>query len=1729
MHLTLNASVSYNVRPVRTKKPTSNATEQQTTDKSKWMDVTNIPDDVQEELEACKAIYGEDYSDVSVDTVKLEIVLRACVILAIDIPANYPLSIPELDISWLSEKAVPFDVMLEMLDAAKDEAKNNIGSPMIFSIVSAASTGLDKFLEQKKKEEDKASAAAGGDTSYDDVCIFFRKGKCSRGDKCKFKHALPNAPKAPKAAAPPTTAAPPSSSSTAVAPPAVKAAPKSAAPGVKSTGAGSSSNDKLASMRPSWDVIARLKYDQDLPQSLFTVGYLDRFSGIQEKMFTDFDWENAIDTVDNNTLAIPQHRIEYFKYRDAFVWHKADRIDDFFGSLGGKKIAQAIYDYDLAHPFPSDDEGTDGDGSDNESETNASEATTEGDTGAQRDPTAALEIKKLAISSDSSRPNHYLCFRVTDPEILEGVKAVQSGMLQFNPEYERGMSDLKTLHVTLAMLRLSSEADIKRAQAALDVLQWHLQKMFPPQVEITFEGVYHFRDRVVYVAPSHKELLTEFVNIANMEFKKHNVNVIIQAQTYTPHMTIFKQTREMSRSMGNMDRASYLSHLNRHFGTQAVDAIHVASMIKPKADDGFAVREAGVSNVKLMAGQDVLMPGAEGKRLVVLMRGIPGSGKSYLTGLVQQYAAEKGKSCLVCSADHYFHNDKGEYVFDVTKLKNAHNASAVKFRQAVKTLVDVIIVDNTNTQGWEYMGYASAALKSGNYSVKVIEVSVKSLAEARTANSRNTHGVPQDAEIRMWRRFTREPVALRIPMWQPNDNLNRKEMVYQWLSNSTVQPQPPGSAVLGAELLYVGVLLNEESKRSLASSFKFVHETLSADHVTVHYKPSDEILESVDYGKEVTIEVIGHAVSDDIQAAAVRLADVENNDRTLFNHIPIPHITLSYRRGVLAKQSTALLADGYKSVVQPLTLTGRIGAVVKNMGQLMTIYDRTEMEEWALVDLTCPPADLLNTTVIKVTRPEERLEPPFALLKKTSSVVAPPLERANSVVLDANVVKTVHIFDFDGTLFNTPGPHEGPKEYTKLTGKKLPSTKVPFMLLPESLMPPMKITAGPALDDFRDHNGRASTVTIMMTGRSEVVMNEVKSVLHSAGLSPDRYVFRPHNNRKKAPVYKTEALVQLLAEYPEATLIKIWEDSRDNVNAFRSFAAGSGREFEIIDVTSGVSISSNAETSMLTTKDHPSNAQAPPAIQDSVLRDVVNRHLPMRSSDYQAAAEKGLKHITRAWLAILQEYLTDRDIPIPSITDNELPEGLYFPFGSYPLGRRSDIDVCLLVPEQLYSDGCWQMLYDSLQSKGFRFVYGSPDARVCRVHVKCEFAVSAPVEYDVVFAGVRMDVFTRCWVTDRESIFSQDLLKQIKDTRHRVGEWSAASALAFDGYVRLETITSRFSSRVLRSEFALLVDALVLLLRVKRQRGTAFHCARTFHLCEVVSEYIKASVDSSRVTPDPTGETEGTVTSPLDMNQLFVNLIHYLAQWDRQKWGILFDTNVPQQFTVKLATLLKESVDIMAQACGGSLTKVGGMKESALRSMYDKVFAVVPFPPAGYVDIQIDMYSPDNIEAWKMDLFCQARLPKQVRAMLHTGVDVVPEGFEGTRVLAVPEDSVPAAMSFLQNVVDEMSGVYYSADANVWLSKSIQQQRPGVPKKAPVGSKGGDTLPKAVLPPPGLAPALRSLVAKFVHNPNQTSVHLPPTLNRYDRMQLHHWADSLEYKHVSEGDGPRRHLVIYRK
>jgi len=116
-----------------------------------------------------------------------------------------------------------------------------------------------------------------------------------------------------------------------------------------------------------------------------------------------------------------------------------------------------------------------------------------------------------------------------------------------------------------------------------------------------------------------------------------------------------------------------------------------------------------------------------------IVRGLPGSGKS-------TYAKSLGIDHF--EADMYFMYPDGEYVFDASRIKRAHEWCLMSATESLQDAMDVVVA-NTFTTLKEIRPYVEMAERVGA-DVEIITC---------TGNYGSVHGVPEETLEKMRQRF----------------------------------------------------------------------------------------------------------------------------------------------------------------------------------------------------------------------------------------------------------------------------------------------------------------------------------------------------------------------------------------------------------------------------------------------------------------------------------------------------------------------------------------------------------------------------------------------------------------------------------------------------------------------------------------------------------------------------------------------------------------------------------------------------------------------------------------------------------------------------------------------------------------------------------------------------------------------------------------------------------------
>jgi predicted kinase len=131
-------------------------------------------------------------------------------------------------------------------------------------------------------------------------------------------------------------------------------------------------------------------------------------------------------------------------------------------------------------------------------------------------------------------------------------------------------------------------------------------------------------------------------------------------------------------------------------------------------------------------------------KILTLVRGLPGSGKS-------TFAKTITNKFSICEADKFFYDEEGNYNFDGSKLRQAHEwcknevETRMKDNQLNAQFYPEIVVSNTFTQEWEMEAYYKLAEQ---YGYEVFSIIVENRHDGV-----NKHRVPAEKLEQMKNRF----------------------------------------------------------------------------------------------------------------------------------------------------------------------------------------------------------------------------------------------------------------------------------------------------------------------------------------------------------------------------------------------------------------------------------------------------------------------------------------------------------------------------------------------------------------------------------------------------------------------------------------------------------------------------------------------------------------------------------------------------------------------------------------------------------------------------------------------------------------------------------------------------------------------------------------------------------------------------------------------------------------
>lgn len=161
--------------------------------------------------------------------------------------------------------------------------------------------------------------------------------------------------------------------------------------------------------------------------------------------------------------------------------------------------------------------------------------------------------------------------------------------------------------------------------------------------------------------------------------------------------------------------------------------VHMISTPSPPRSPQRSIHDATFARIKAAI--------TRGDKILVLLRGLPGSGKTTLAkSLVAATVGGDVASHVYSSDDFFVTLGRGVYKFDPRKLSEAHTFNCSRVAKAMRNGLTPIIVDNTNIEAWEMRPYAALAVDSG-YIVEILEPNTPWARNPKQLAEKNSHNV----------------------------------------------------------------------------------------------------------------------------------------------------------------------------------------------------------------------------------------------------------------------------------------------------------------------------------------------------------------------------------------------------------------------------------------------------------------------------------------------------------------------------------------------------------------------------------------------------------------------------------------------------------------------------------------------------------------------------------------------------------------------------------------------------------------------------------------------------------------------------------------------------------------------------------------------------------------------------------------------------------------------------
>ena len=148
--------------------------------------------------------------------------------------------------------------------------------------------------------------------------------------------------------------------------------------------------------------------------------------------------------------------------------------------------------------------------------------------------------------------------------------------------------------------------------------------------------------------------------------------------------------------------------------------------------------------------------------MLVILRGIPGSGKTYLAENSLE-AKERGR-VRVCGSQQLFQKTDNAACVDPSEMNIAEAYCRTRFFEALEVSVPLVVIDGVHSQLWEYLVYKRVARAFG-YTCRVLEIRCTDPEDIRACQQYCTSRRSLESLVDLVQSWQDDPEAVAIQPW----------------------------------------------------------------------------------------------------------------------------------------------------------------------------------------------------------------------------------------------------------------------------------------------------------------------------------------------------------------------------------------------------------------------------------------------------------------------------------------------------------------------------------------------------------------------------------------------------------------------------------------------------------------------------------------------------------------------------------------------------------------------------------------------------------------------------------------------------------------------------------------------------------------------------------------------------------------------------------------------------